>query len=106
MCPRRLPRRTGIRVAELSAFGRARRDLFGTCCQVANSRNSLFRVTEVSSRRRAARARILRFFRQTFRGAPGGTSPRLTGMARLRFILNRVTPRKYTKNSLFRRQTT
>ena len=35
MCPRRLPRRIGIRVAELSAFGRARQDLFGTCCQVA-----------------------------------------------------------------------
>ena len=88
MFPRRLPRRTGIRVAELSAFGRARRDLFGTCCQVANSGKSLFRPRDLSSRRRAARARILCFFRQTFRGAPGGYSPPLdrTGAAPVYFI--------------------
>ena len=75
MCPRRLPRRTGIRVAELSAFGRARQDLFGTCCQVANSGMAIFGRLDMSSRRRTARARILCCERQIFRGAPGRMSP-------------------------------
>ena len=98
MYPRRLPRRIGIRVAELSAFGRARQDLFGTCCQVANSGMSIFGRLDMSSRRRTARARILCCERQIFRGAPGRMSPPAHRVRRGYGLFKQRSARKRTKN--------
>ena len=98
MFPRRLPRRTGIRVAELSAFGRARQDLFGTCCQVANSGMAIFGRLDMSSRRRTARARILCCERQTFGEDPGGLSAPANRVRRGYGLFKWRSARKRTKN--------